>query len=254
MLQVGLVSTAGEKARGVLEVGLEGALKEPCRVRLWNSYASLVDALKEGEEEFAWLPPVAYLRAQRMGAVTLLACIERGGKSSYGCVLLGRAGVADSIEEAEGKRALWIDPWSAAGYIVPRALIRAAGHQPDGFFSAQSFVGNYSTMLTMLRFGQAEVGGCYCRLGEDGAPEDGPWYGQAELSLLAHSEPIPGDTLCAGASLPPERLTHLRETLTGKLPPPALLGVLQATALRAPDSAAYQRFEEKYSDIGGRSR
>lgn len=246
MLRVGLVSTAGEKARGVLQVGLEGTLKEPCEVRLWDSYASLVDALKEGEEELAWLPPVAYLRARRMGAATLLASVERGGKSSYGCVLLGRTGVVDSIQEAEGKRAVWVDPWSAAGYIVPRALIHAAGYSPETFFSAQSFVGSYTTVLSMIRFEQAEVGGCYCRLGDDGLPEDGPWRGQVELSLLAHSEAIPGDTLCAGASLSSERLEYLRDVLTRHLPPPALLVVLQATALRKPNLAAYQRFEEMY--------
>jgi ABC-type phosphate/phosphonate transport system substrate-binding protein len=252
MLRVGLVSTAGEKARGVLEVGLEGALQEPCQARLWTSYAALVDALMEGEEEVAWLPPVAYLRARRMGPVTLLATIERGGKGSYGCVLLGRAGLVDTIEAAEGKRAAWIDPWSAAGYLVPRALIRAAGHNPDAFFSAQSFVGSYTSVLSMLNFDQAEVGGCYCRLDDQGQPEDGLWYGQEGLTLLAHGGPIPGDTLCAGPALPEERLMHLRAVLTGKLPPPALLVVLQATALRDADRAAYDAFEAKYLEPGGR--
>ena len=245
MLSVGLVSTAGEMARGALEVGLEGALREPCRVRLWSSYAALVDALLDGEEELAWLPPVAYLRARRRGPVRLLASIERGGQSRYGCVLLGREGV-ESIADAEGKRAAWIDPWSAAGYIVPRALLRAAGYNPDAFFSSQGFVGSYASVLSMLRFGQAEVGGCFCRLDAQGEPSDGPWAGQSELHLLAHGGPIPSDTLCAAPHLAPERLAMLQELLTRKLPPPALLVVLQATALRAPLSGEYDAFEGQF--------
>ncbi|MCS6901330.1 MAG: PhnD/SsuA/transferrin family substrate-binding protein [Myxococcales bacterium] len=252
MLRVGLVSAAEEKARRVLEVGLEGALQESCRARLWTSYAALVDALMDGEEEVAWLPPVAYLRARKRGPVTLLATVERGGKGSYGCVLLGRAGVVNRIEAAEGKRAVWVDPWSAAGYIVPRALIRAAGYNPDAFFSAQSFAGSYASLLSMLTYEQAEVGACYCRLDEQGQPEDGPWFGREDFSLLAHSSPIPGDTLCAGPALSHERLAHLKTVLTGKLPPPALLVVLQATALRPPDQGAYDDFEAKYLDPAGR--
>jgi ABC-type phosphate/phosphonate transport system substrate-binding protein len=254
MLRVGLVSTAGEKARGVLEAGLEGALQEPCRVRLWASYAALVEALMDGDEEIAWLPPVAYLRARKIGAVHLLATIDRGGKSSYGCVLLGRAGVVDTIAAAEGKRAAWIDPWSAAGYIVPRALVHAAGHNPDSLFSAQSFVGSYASVLSMLNFDQAEIGGCYCRLDAQGQPEDGLWYGQEGLVLLAHSDPIPGDTLCAGPALSVDRLAQLREALTGKLPPPALLVVLQATALREPEPGLYDAFEAKYLAVPGPRR
>jgi hypothetical protein len=45
---------------------------------------------------------------------------------------------------------------------------------------------------------------------------------------------------------------HLRAVLTGKLPPPALLVVLQATALRDADRAAYDAFEAKYLEPGGR--
>lgn len=247
MLRVGLVSAAGEKARGVLEVGLAGALGEGCEVRLWPTYAALVEALVAGDEEIAWLPPAAYLRARRRGGVRLLASVERGGKASYGCALVGRAAVAPTLEEAAGKRALWVDPWSAAGYLVPRALVRAAGHDPDTFFSSQGFAGDYRSLQVALIAGEADVVGFYARLDDDGEPVEGPWQGNPGLSVLAHGGPIPGDTLCSGPSLAEDRRVQLEKTLTGRLPPPALLVVLQATALRPPDAGAYDAFEARYA-------
>lgn len=246
MLKVGLVSAAGEMARGVLEVGLAGALREGCQVRLYPAYSDLVDALAAGEEDVAWLPPVAYLRARRQGPVQLLASIERGGQSTYGCALLGRAEAAASFESARGSRAAWIDPWSAAGYLVPRALLRSQGHDPDAFFSAQTFVGDYRAALALLASGQADVTGCYARLEPHGQLAGGPWDEHPGLVVLASGGSIPNDTLCASAAVDPERLAHLRAALTGRLPPPALLVVLQTSALRPPVPDDYDAFEQRY--------
>jgi ABC-type phosphate/phosphonate transport system substrate-binding protein len=244
-LRIGLVSEAGEQARGVLEVGLEGALREPCRVRLWPSYASLVDGLAAGEVDLAWLPPVAYLRA-REGAVKLLAVIQRGSRTSYKCALLGRMGVVDSLEQVAGKRAAWVDAWSAGGYIVPRALFRAAGYDPDRLFAAETFCGNYDAVLAALRSGQADVGSCYARLDAEGKIVAGPWQTEPGLSLLAVGGPIPADTLCTSGSLEAARFAGLQQALVGKPAPPALLVVLQATALRMPDPAPYDVFAKMY--------
>ena len=62
-----------------------------------------------------------------------------------------------------------------------------------------------------------------------------------------------GDTLCAGPSLSDEaRLAHLQSTLTGQLPPPALLVVLQASSLKPPHPEDYDEFESRYGDKGRR--
>jgi hypothetical protein len=51
-----------------------------------------------------------------------------------------------------------------------------------------------------------------------------------------------------------DRLAQLRGALTGKLPPPALLVVLQATALREPEPGLYDAFEAKYLAVPGPRR
>ena len=246
MLKMGLVSAAGERARGVLEAGLGGALGEPCAVRLWPSYEALVDALVSGDEDLAWLPPVAYLRARQRGAIELLATIERGGRSRYGAVLLGRADTAPSLHLVEGKRALWIDPWSAAGYLVPRALLRDAGHDPTTLFASEAFAHDYRVVLESLDAGRADVGACYARLDDRGALAGGPWMAHPDLILLASGGSIPSDTLCTSPRVDPDRRAHLTALLTSHLPPPALLVVLETSSLRVPDLALYDEFARLY--------
>lgn len=247
MLRFGLLSSTPRTARSLIEAGLSAALGEPCTVLAVSSYAALVDGLSDADVDLAWLPPVAYLRARKARAANLIATIERGGRASYGCALLGRASVCTSIDAVAKKRALWTDPWSAAGYLVPRAMLAKHGLDPDQLFSSQGFVGGYDAVLAALRSGQADVGAIFCRLDDQGRSTGGPWQGDAALSLLEVDGPIPGDSVCAGRALDEARRIELQGALTGPIQPVDLLKGLEATALLAPNTGLYDAFESRFA-------
>lgn len=120
-LRFGLVASA-TTAHDSLATGLTATLGQPCDLVPSGSYRALVEALREKQVDLAWLPPLAYLRAEDVGAAHLVTTMERGGSPTFGCAFLGREGQVDSMRDLVGKRVAWTDPWSASGYVVPRTL------------------------------------------------------------------------------------------------------------------------------------
>lgn len=172
-------------------------------IAIAHSYAHLVDALAEGELDVAWLPPVAYVRAARSGAARLMLTLEREGRRSYSAAIVTRASDSvTSLTELTGKHVAWTDPWSAAGYLVPRCMLRAADIEPDSTFSAQSFHGSYGAVVQALLDNVADVGAMFCRVSENGEITGGAWHDDRRIRPIAvGAEPVPGDTICVTAAI-----------------------------------------------------
>ncbi len=171
-------------------------------MKRFPSYSTLVDALSEDEIELAWLPPVAYLRARKLGPVHLLLALERAGQTSYGSALIAprRAGIR-SLADVRGKRVAWVDVWSAAGYLMPRSVLREAGLDPAQVFASQAFVGSYAAVLDALDAERADVGATFCSLDDDGGLVAAPWVDHPGIEPIALSGAIPGDAICACGEL-----------------------------------------------------
>jgi serine/threonine-protein kinase len=199
-VRLGLV--AAPRSPGDVLRHLEEAISGSWSLRRFASYSTLIDALCEEEVELAWLPPVAYLRARQVGPVHLLLAIERAEGPAYGSALVAsqQAGI-QSLHEIRGKRVAWVDVWSAAGYLMPRSIIREAGFDPEQVFASQTFVGSHVAVLDAVQQGRADVGATYCSLDEHGALVAAPWTDRPGLRPIALSGAIPGDAICASGEI-----------------------------------------------------
>lgn len=199
----GLVLEGRSEARRDAIKGISQAVRADVNVFGFSSYARLVDALAEGTVDLAWLPPVAYVRARRAGAARLLLAVERDGSRSYSSALLVRGELAArSVREIHQLRAAWVGPWSAAGFLIPRRMLRGAGLEPEARFRTQTFVGSYQNVLRALVDDEVDVGAAWCRLGASGDLTHGAFLDDPRVRVLAVSrDPIPGDTICASPTL-----------------------------------------------------
>src|SRR5689334_12816438 len=98
-------------------------LRENAKIELLSrptaTYKELVASVREGTCDVAWLPPVAY--AWLAEAVHPLGSIVRDGATTYAAALVVREeSELKSTADLRSVRAGWVDPWSAAGYVVPR--------------------------------------------------------------------------------------------------------------------------------------
>lgn len=241
----GLVTAGRDETQKKAIDGLAEVLQQRTEVIVYEGYPELVDALAEGRVDLAWLPPVAYVRAMRARAARLLFTVQRNGRRSYSSALLGREPY--DLQALEGLRAAWVDPWSAAGYLVPRRMLRSMGVDPTLAFRTQTFAGTYGNVIHALREGTADVGAVQCRI----LPDDTVvWAGRGsvELHVLAVSqEGIPGDTLCASTALDPhsarEAATECIDALLHDDLQPALRALLGSDRFVAANPSRYDALE-----------
>jgi eukaryotic-like serine/threonine-protein kinase len=216
-VRFGLVATNDRAEDPALAADLARLLGATPVVLKHARYADLLDALRRGTVDVAWLSPVAFIHALKEKIGVGLASVVRSGERSYRGALVGhrdRASTLDGVALA-GKRVAWVDAWSAAGYLAPRRLIRSKGLDPKQLFASEVQLGSYDAIASALRSGHVDVGPTLARIDDAGEVtghhlEHEPW-----AVLLGVTESIPSDVLCARAGLPKAEIERLSRTLRG---------------------------------------
>jgi ABC-type phosphate/phosphonate transport system substrate-binding protein len=163
--------------------------------------------------------------------------VERSGADGYRSALLCRTGTCETVTDVAGARAAWVDPWSAAGYLMPRAMIASDGLDPDASLR-EKFVGSYDAAIDALDGRHAEIAGGYCTLAPDGRLLAQSWRADARVRVLALSAPIPSDVLCTTGALSSADSVAVESALAR--PEARLLArALGGTGLARPDPAHY---------------
>lgn len=183
-----------------------------------KSYELLEQALLAGEVDAAWGPPLVCARIEAAGGQVALRAI-RYGASSYRAVLVCRS--HDDLDlaalghpGARQPRAVWVDRWSMAGYILPRHLLRERGVEPTSALSDERLLGSYAACFDAVLEGEADLTASF-------ASRRGLGYVELcgdrafQLRSVAYSAEAPND----GVILSP-RLSHERRA--------GLLGGLEA--------------------------
>lgn len=188
--------------------GIEVALFEA------PSYEALATEVREGRVDIAWLPPIVFVRLG--DAVTSIGSILRGGKSAYEAALVVRSDSrVRSIEGLRGTRAGWVDPWSAAGFVLPRVNLALLGVDPRSVFRTETFHGSHRAAIEALIEGACDVVGTYARGDAGGADSSGAWSEVvgADVRVLATFGAIPPDVIGVRKGYPEEGRTKVIEAL-----------------------------------------
>jgi phosphate/phosphite/phosphonate ABC transporter binding protein len=175
------------------------------RARPSSTYEELVSSIRGGSSDVAWLPPVAY--AWLAEAVTAVGSIVRGGETTYAAALVVREESAiRTLAGLEKLRAGWVDPWSAAGYVVPRLELVRAGIDPGAAFRTETFHGSHRDALLALGRDECDVVGTYARTPAGGAQAtEGAWseIDDLRVRVVATFGAIPSDVIAVRRNLAP---------------------------------------------------
>jgi phosphonate transport system substrate-binding protein len=221
-----------------------------CRAHNYTELAALVH---QDKIDFAWLPPIPYLALVRHGRVIPLASARREGRAEFYCVLVVRAdGAITNPRHLVGKRAAWVDPHSASGYVLPRIALAAVGVDPRTAFRTEKFYEAHEAVLRAVLDDAADFAATFAWLDREGNVARGAWLDVASsgtdkgLRVLATFGAIPADVVAARTELD----GALRERLTTALlgveadAPGFLKEVFGVDELRRGPSPGYAEFGE----------
>ncbi len=166
-------------------------------------YEELSEALESRSTHVAWLPPLLHMKTDPRAAIPLVSA-RRGGEDSYESVLVARkGGPVKSMDDLAQRRAAWVDPWSAAGFVVPRIWLDQNGYDPRRLFRSEVFFGTHTLAITAVVDGVADVAGTFARFAQGDEPRTGGWrrVEGAEVQVVQRFGPVPPDTICVSSTL-----------------------------------------------------
>lgn len=137
---------------------LEVRVGERVRFLQRGSYREIVDLLRSGELDFAWVcgyPFVRHLRELRLLAVPLFR-----GKPLYRSYLIVPAtdSRTRSILDLRGKVFAYSDPDSNSGYLYPTYSLVRLHERPDAFFGRTFFTWAHRKVVEAVAAGLAQGG------------------------------------------------------------------------------------------------
>src|SRR5215510_11885991 len=246
----------GPGAVGRLTRVLSGIVGGAVRVLTVPDYDALTDAIRRGDLDAAWAPPLVAARAEALGARILARPLRRGSVRSRSALLV-RIDSSLQLETLGGTTAAWVDRASLAGHLLPMAWLRERGLEPTKLFGQQLFLGSYQAALEALLGGEADVAALF-------APPEGHDLRQAveevapgrtqEVRVLACTMPALHDAWVVAPHVSlPEGLRLERGLLAVREAPEGttlLRDVLRAERLeRAPELGHRELFGRGLTDV-----
>ena len=234
-------------ARGeLIEAALARELDQPVTAVIAESYSDLEGRALRARAELVWAP--AAVCAQLVAARAVFT-IVREGQASYRSALIARRDEALTLASLAGRRAAWVDPLSAGGYLLATALLRARNIDPDRVFASQAFVGSHRAAVEAVLHGEADVAAVSAHsIGEEGVAAMLRWYVGpmgAELDAIAVTEVCPNDAIVLTTKLTEAEADAIVERLVPSPKHPRagarLLSGLAAEGLQRAELQDYRR-------------
>ncbi len=113
-----------------------------------RSYHDTLEMLRAGELDFAWVCAYSFLQAEDAGIADFVAAPVFHGEPYYrSLIIVSRDSPAETLADLQSKSFAFADPDSLSGYVVPRAMLRDSGHDPDHFFRLSFFTWDHGQAI-----------------------------------------------------------------------------------------------------------
>jgi phosphonate transport system substrate-binding protein len=183
-----------------------------------DSYDHLARRVHKKTFDLAWMPPIPFIALQSKKSAVPLVTSFRGGASQFHAVILVRADSRVRTPQGlKGKRAAWVDPHSASGFVLPRVQLSLLGLDPRGAFKEERFYGSHEAVVRAVVGGRADFAATYARLDRSGEVVNGVWAdlpgAEQQVRVLATFGMVPNDVIVARSDLEED----LREDMTRAL-------------------------------------
>jgi phosphate/phosphite/phosphonate ABC transporter binding protein len=183
-----------------LAEAISHALHRPVQIDVVEDFAPLTGPLARGEIQLAALSPLSYveLTAQGVPIEVVARAVSAAGETYSGLILTRHDADIRSLTDLRGRVFCYVSPTSTSGFLYPRAVLRAAGLDPDADFRATRFTGDHVSALRALAHHACDGAAVF-----SGILHDADQHGMEPESfrVLGTTDPIPYDAYVVPNSL-----------------------------------------------------
>lgn len=195
-LRVGLIPSEDAQAmiRASQQVMDQLAEKTGMKVRPFvaNDYNGVIEALRSGKLDIAYLGPFSYVLASSIANAEAfaVAVTKKTGKSAYHSVVITRKDSGlDSVARLQRKTFAFVDPTSASGHLFPKAGLLADGFDPEKHFSRVIFSGSHDANIMAVANGKVDGAAVADRIFESAVAKG--VVKAEDFQVVWRSQPIP---------------------------------------------------------------
>jgi len=153
-LTIGLIPSEDSQAmiKGSQQVldQLQERLGMPVKPFVATDYNGVIEALRSGKLDVAYLGPFSYVLANQVANAEAfaVAVTKKTGSSAYHSLIIARkdSGIRD-LKDLQGHTFAFVDPSSASGHLFPKAGLEHAGYDPKTLFSRVIFSGSHDASI-----------------------------------------------------------------------------------------------------------
>lgn len=192
---------------------LAQALERPVHTIIPGSYQETLDALRADRADAAMVGDYVSRHAEATGGIEqLVAPVSASHESqTYRSAVVTRidSGIRD-MAALRGVRLGLVDGQSTSGFLVPRAMLREAGLDPDRDVPIHLY-GSHRAVVEAVIAGEVAAGAAHESRIRPATLAQGPDF--ARLRILAESHPIPAGPLVVRTTLDPDTRARLSDAM-----------------------------------------
>ncbi|MCU1720512.1 phosphonate ABC transporter substrate-binding protein [Pseudomonas sp. 5P_5.1_Bac1] len=214
-LTIGLIpsedSQAMIKSSQLVIDQLQERLGIPVKPFVATDYNGVIEALRAGKLDIAYLGPFSYVLANKVAGAEAfaVAVTKKTGTSAYHSLIVARqdSGIR-SLDDLKGRTFAFVDPSSASGHLFPKAGLEQSGHDPKALFSRVIFSGSHDASILAVENRKVDAAAVADRI-LAGAVNSGQ-VKKEDFQVVWTSQDIPESPMVWRKNLDPELQGKLR--------------------------------------------
>ncbi|MEQ8169611.1 MAG: phosphate/phosphite/phosphonate ABC transporter substrate-binding protein [Candidatus Eremiobacterota bacterium] len=181
----------------------------PVEVDTKKSYEDIINGLKNGEVDMAYLGALSYIKAHEVAGVIPIVqpnFITEKAPTYRSCIIVRKDSGIKKFADLKGKKFAFTDKDSTSGYLIPVSMMADSGIKNLKFFSSYLFTGDHEAAFLAVYNGYVDGGAVYSRLFlENKDPR------LKDIIIIKKSEPIPTGPIVIRKEIPSEKVELIKK-------------------------------------------
>ena len=196
---------------------ISGKIDIPVRMKIYESYFKVIEALRDGSADMAFVGSLNYVIANFVANTEVLARPEwEDGVSTYSGLIFTRKGTSLTADPStwKGKKMALVHEFTTAGDLFQRHYMAERGFlKPEKLLNKIDYEGSHDAAVMMVLKGAADIGGAkdlvFKRLARENREV------RENIVILAESDRVPSNGLVVSRFIDEETKTKLKDVLLG---------------------------------------